>query len=184
MKSKVTIKIPPGLEAKVRSTLDDIIQQDEVLTEVGEIARKDIIANIEQAKEPSTGNGFADREISKGWKDRKSKLRATNQAYDSRSGGGSSLARLIFTGQWIQSFKTILAKQGSRKVITVGPTGIHKPYKNLDGTQSGQAISNVKLGEYFKSQGRNWTGFPERIRTRIVNVVRAHIRRELTKRNK
>lgn len=184
MKSKVNIKIPKGIEAKVRNTLDEIIQEDSILNEVGEIARRDIIAHIEQAKEPRTGNGFAERQITDGWKTRKSKLRSTNQAFDSRSGGGSKLARLIFTGQWIKSFKTVLGKDKSRKVVTIGPSGIHQPYKNLDGTQSGQAIPNNKLGQYFKEQGRDWTGFPERIRSRIVNVVRAHIRRELTKRNK
>lgn len=184
MKSKVSIKIPPGLEKKVKDTLDEIVQRDELLMEVGEIARKDIISHIEQAKSPGTGAGFANRELSSGWKDRKSKLRATNQAFDSRAGGGSKLARLIFTGQWIKSFVTIIDKENSRKMITVGPSGDHKPYKNLDGSTSGQTISNQKLGQYFKEQGRDWTGFPERIRSRIVNVVRAYIRRELTKRNK
>lgn len=184
MKSKIEIKVPKGIETKVRSTLDEIIQEDSILLEVGEIARKDIIANIEQAKNPGTGNGFENRQITKEWQNRKQKLRSTNQTFDSRSGGGSGLARLIFTGQWIKSFKTILGKDAGRKVITVGPTGIHQPYKNLNGSTAGNSIDNAKLGEYLKAQGRDWTGFPERIRSRIVNVVKAHIRRSLTKRNK
>jgi hypothetical protein len=184
MKSKIDIKVPRGIEKNVKATLEEIIQRDSILSEVGEVARKDIVANIVQAKEPETGKPFANRTITKEWKDRKKELSKTNTPFDAASGGGSSLARLIFTGQFIKSFRSRISKATGRKMITVGPEGTRTPYKNKNGTRMGKTPTNEKLGEYLLDQGRDWLGFPERIRKRIVNTVRAHIRRELTKQNK
>lgn len=180
--AKVNVKIPASLEERVRRDLQEIIKRDELLNDVGEIARKSVIQSILQAKEPATGQPFKERKLSDKWRKRKAALSGSNRPVDATAAGGSSLARLVFTGQWLESFKHRIIEQQGKKVVALGPTGTHQPYKNLDGTASGKPIKNETLGKYLLDQGRNWVGIPEKIKKIMINTVRAFIRRELTKR--
>ncbi len=178
--AKFNVKVGPGVEASVRKKIEAQLQSDELLLEVGTIAKNDIVANIVAAKEPATGGSFANPNITPEWRKRKSRLATVNKAFDSASAGGSGKARLIFTGQWIQSITNRIGKMGDKKVIEIGPEGTHQPYTNLNGTKAGKPISNEKLGQYLKDQGRDWTGFPPKTKARLTTAVRNFLRRQLT----
>lgn len=175
------VSVGKNIEKNTRAILNKILAKPEVIKPAAEITLNEIKLSITQAKEPATGKPFQAPKITDEWKDRKKKLSKKNKPFDALSGGGTSKARLIFTGQWIKSINYFITKPG---VIEIFPTGDHAPYKNLNGTQSGESISNQTLGQYLKDQGRNWVGFPFKIKNRIVKAIQSQIRRELTKRKK
>lgn len=182
--AKLKVTVGPGVQAAVRAKIDEALQDDKLLKEVGDIARADIVAQIVMAKEPATGKKFASPTITPEWRERKRRLATTNKAFDAASGGGTGSARLIFTGQWIQSIVNRVTKLGGRKVIEIGPTGKHEPYIGIGGDRIGKTITNEQLGEYLREQGRDWTGFPERARKRLVTAARNFLRRKLTTKTK
>jgi len=182
-KTGVKIKIPKEFPAGVSKTLKDFASDPKLLNQLGEIARKDIVATIIQAKEPSTGNPFKNRTITTGWRDRKKELSGSNAPLDGPAGSGK-LARLVFTGQWIKSFIHKIIKKDGKSTIEIGPSGTHQPYVGVSGKKAGSAVSNEVIGDGLLLQGRNWLGLTERTQTTLRNLVRTYIRRELTKRNK
>jgi hypothetical protein len=180
---KMKITVPKTLEKNVAREINRIIQDDEVLNGVGEIARKDAVAHILQAKEPATGNKFSRPTITKTWQTRKKRLSTVNSPIDSRAGGGGKTARLAFTGQFVKSFiHNITRSATGRKVVEVGPQGMRTQYRNLNGSSAKGPRLNETLGDYLIDQGRDWRGVPERIKTRINTAVRAYIRKKLRSR--
>ncbi len=178
--SRIDIRVGNGVEASIRKQVQDAIKSPDVLKPAAEITLKEIKLKITQAKEPATDKPFQNPTIGNDWKKRKQKLSSTNTPFDAASGGGTKKARLIFTGQFIKSIKYFL----SPGRIVIRPDGDHQPYKNLDGSRSGESMKNETLGQYLINQGRNWAGFPEKVRERIAQAIRNQIRRELTKRKK
>jgi hypothetical protein len=179
MSFRVNVKVPKRLEENVRKRLEDAANNKELVYEVGEITRKNLIVSVLQAKNPASGKPFTSRNITDEWRDRKKALSKVNSAFDSKSGGGSKLARLMFTGQWINSIKTSIERIKGKRVAKISPTGMHDPYKNLDGTTSGNKISNEKLGEYFIDQGRDWRGASIKTRRALVSFVKRFLREKL-----
>ena len=178
--ARLDVRVGPDVEASLRRRINEVIQDERLLNEVGAIAAADIKAHIVATKEPETGRNFAVPTITPEWQKRKKRLSTTNQAFDAASGGGTRKARLIFTGQFINSIIHRIGKLNGRKVIEVGPTGMHQPYVGIKGGPVGKSIPNEKLGQYLKDGGRDWTGFPARIQKRLVTAARNFIRRELT----
>ena len=180
-KAKVKFSVPKDLEKKVKERIDQIIQEDEILLDLGKITQAEMIKSILQAKEPGSGQPFKNREITPAWKKRKKALSQKNSPIDSRAGGGSNLARLAFTGQFLKSFKSKIEKtKGGRKQLAIGPEGERKRYIGVKGKPlQGKMPSNDDLGTYLRDQGRDWKQFPEKMRQRLTNLVRAYIRRKL-----
>ncbi len=182
-KTKVKVTVPAQLEKRVSDQLKSYVGNPELLNEVGVIARKDIVAQIIQAKEPATGQPFKNRNITSEWRDRKKKLSGSNPPLDGPAGSGK-LARLVFTGQWIKSFIHLIKKVEGKNVIEIGPSGQHQPYVNAEGKNVGKVVDNEVIGKGQLAQGRNWLGVTERTQKTLVSIVRTYIRRQLTKRNK
>ncbi len=178
--SKFKVKVGKDVERDVKALVNSIIKRPEVLEPAAKITLNEIKLSIVKAKEPATGKNFSAPKITDKWKQRKKRLSEVNEPFDALSGGGSSKARLIFTGQWINSIVYFLKP----KQIEIRPDGDHQPYKNLDGSKSGKSIPNQTLGKYLAEQGRNWIGFPEKLRARVTKAIQSQIRRELTKRKK
>jgi hypothetical protein len=180
---KMNIRVPKELKANTKKRIETIIQDDEVLNEVGVIARKSAVAQILQAKEPATGNKFSSPTITDGWRERKLRLSTVNTPIDARAGGGSKMARLAFTGQFLKSFiHNITRDLRGRKVVQVGPQGQRTQYRQLKGgTTKGPAL-NETLGQYLIDQGRDWRGVPANIKNVINKAVSAYIRRKLRSR--
>lgn len=183
MAFKMNIKVPKKLQLRVREKIERIIQDDEILDEVGEIARKDAVAHILQAKNPATDQKF--KPISKEWQKRKRRLSTVNTPIDARAGGATRAARLAFTGGFLKSFThRIVRGYRNRKIVEIGPTGNRSPYRNLNGSRSkGGAKTNQELGKYLIEQGRDWRGVPTRVHKRINTAVRRFIRRKLRSSN-
>lgn len=181
--SKIKVTIPKGVEDKIKKVIFDITNQDELLKQVGEVARKDIVATILKGKSPETGNGFQNRTLTPEWRKRKKSLSRFNSPVDSSAGGGSSVARLVFTGEWLKSFVVGIV-QGKQKSVEIYPDGIHSQYTAVKGGNLGERVPNLKLGEYFIKQGRDWRGVTAKTKGVLVKLVQSYIRRELTKRNK
>lgn len=179
--TKLEIKIGPGVEKRVKEIIEKTLQDDRLLKEVGDIARAGIVDSILKTQNPPTGRKFDKPEISDAWQERKKRLSTVNKAFDGSSGGGSKKARLIFTGQFLNSIVNRIGSYRGRKVIEVGPTGTHEPYTGIKGEKLGRPMSNYQLGLYLRDGGRDWTGFPKTLKNRIVTAARNFIRRELTK---
>lgn len=178
VRTSLRINIPKGLKADVSALIEREIQDDSLLKEIGESARRDAIVNILSAKEPASGQSFAVPTITDGWRRRKQQLSRTNNPIDGKAGGRSSLARLAFTGQFLESFRVSIERVRGIKTILVGPEGQRSPYKNLDGSPgSSRAPTNEELGAYLIEQGRDWTGIPRATIRSIVQRVRARLRR-------
>jgi len=174
--SKMNITIPKNLQANVRRQLEEAISDPKLLNKVGDIAVKDIKAHILQAKSPETGGAFREPNITPEWQKRKRRLSTVNKAFDGLSGGGSGKARLIFTGQFLQSFNFEIRDGG----IDIGPDDTPRsPYRNLNGSQVSNTPTNLELGQYLIDQGRDWRGVSKQARARLVNLVRSHMRRKL-----
>lgn len=180
-KAKINFILPKSLEKDARDKIDSIIQQDELLKSLGAIVKAEMIKMILQAKEPGTQKPFKNRTITEQWKKRKKALSKKNAAIDSRAGGGSNLARLAFTGQFLESFKVSVDKTRSgRKQLAIGPVGERKKYVGVKGKPlKGKPPSNDSLGKYLRDQGRDWKQFPEKTRSVLVKLVQAYIRRKL-----
>lgn len=181
-KTQVKITVPKEIEARVSQQLKSYTDDPKLLNQLGEIARKDIVATIIQAKEPATGQPFKNREITTEWRDRKKKLAGSNAPLDGPAGSGK-LARLVFTGQWIKSFVSKIVKNQGKNKIEIGPSGEHQPYVNAEGKTVGKVVDNEVIGKGQLAQGRNWLGVTERTQQTLIKLVRTYIRRELTKRN-
>lgn len=180
MALKTKIKVPDEMESFVKKKLNEIVQDNELLNQVGDIARKDMIVEILKGNEPATGKPFASSKIGKKWREKKKELSEYNTPIDSKAGGGTSVARLAFTGQWLKSLKhTLERNKEGKKEILIFPDGDHKPYSTKSGKSKQKPISNEDLGQYLIEQGRNWKGVSPRIQKRLVNLVRTFIRRKL-----
>lgn len=185
--ANVNVKLPKKLGAETQKLLSQALNDKELQKAVAETAIKEIQKSILQAKEPATGNKFAAPTITEKWRKRKRRLATVNPAFDSKSAGGSKLARLIFTGQFLQSFEWTRLRGGFnsfgqtvKALIEVQPNkDLRVPYRNLDGSVAGKPLTNRKLGEYLVEQGRDWTGLPENTRPRLVSLVRSYLRRLL-----
>ena len=180
-KAKVNFILPKNLEQDVKNKIDSIIQDDKLLKDLGEITKAEMVKSILQAKEPGSGQPFKNKTITEDWKKRKKALSSKNTGIDSRASGGSNLARLAFTGQFLKSFKVSIDKTKSgRKQLAVGPDGQRKSYVGVGAKPlKGSNPDNDTLGKYLRDQGRDWKQFPEKIRQRLTNLVRAYIRRQL-----
>lgn len=179
---KVTVN--SDVEKKVRDRINAALQDDGLLNEVGTIAKNTIVATIITAKEPATGKPFANPEITPEWRQRKRRLSTVNTPFDPSAGGGSKKARLLFTGQFLKSIVNTITRIGGRKVITVAPSGTHQPYMGIRGEPVGRPIENQTLGQYLIEQGRDWAGFPESSKKRLVTAARNYLRRKLTSQKK
>ncbi len=181
--SKIKVTIPKGVEDKIKKVILDITNQDELLKQVGEVARKDIVATILKGKSPATGEGFDNRILTDKWKNRKKSLSRVNTPVDSSSGGGSSIARLVFTGEWLKSFIVAIVP-GDQKSIEIFPDGDHSQYTGIRKPKIGKTVPNIKIGQGLIEQGRDWRGITAKTKGVLVKLVQSYIRRELTKRNK
>lgn len=189
--SKFKVNVGKFVERNTKELINKIVARPEVLEPAAKIALNEVKLSILKVKEPETGQPFAKPEITEEWQLKKRELRKTNPPFDSAAGGRSKKARLIFTGQWINSFNYFITKPGffsffgSKPVtIEVRPDGTHEPYKDAEGKKIGKRIKNQKLGKYLAEQGRNWIGLPPKIRARVTKLIQSQIRRELTKRKK
>lgn len=179
IKTSLRITIPRGLKDSVAKEIESVIGDTKLLEQVGEIARKDTVTNVLKAIEPSSGNQFAAPLITDQWRERKRQLSKVNSPIDGAAGGGSSKARLAFTGQFLASIKATIGRVRGVRTILVGPQGDREPYKNLDGSPSSSTPTNEELGAYLIEQGRDWTGVSRQTIRAMVQLVRAELRRKL-----
>lgn len=89
--------------------------------------------------------------LSKEWIERREKLAAVNSTHKDFS---PSRSNLTFTGQLMDSLKTILKLTSNSAKIIMEYTGTHKGYIGLKGKR-GKAISNKRLAGYLQESGRN-----------------------------
>lgn len=185
------VSVGKFVERNTKEVINKILSKREVLEPAAKIALAEIKIAISKGTEPETGRPFSNPQLSEQWMEEKKILKKTNKPFDSVAGGRSRKARLIFTGQWINSFKYAIVRPGFLSffvskpfTIEILPDGTHEPYVDENGKRIGKRIKNRTLGRYLKDQGRNWVGIPARIKSRIIKEVQSQIRRELTKRKK
>lgn len=171
--AKVSFKIPPGVEKRVREVILDAIQDDKFLNDIGSIMQKDIQQKLNKGVNPETLEAFpalSNKTIEN--RKRLAKLNETARGYS------ASKSNITFTGQFIKSITYGIIQSGRQKIIEIYPRGIHKGYKTGPKSKS-KDMDNTALAKLLREKGRNWFGVSEQVIKTIKVQIKSRLRRLL-----
>lgn len=181
---KLDNKSVARVEKSVRESFEKVINNQNLLKDIGTVVIKDIQFQTRKGKlKPLSDEWVNERK-------KIAKATATHPAYSARR------SNLTLTGQLLDSLKIIYSKAGE---VIIEATGIHRPYKanylkswyrigqsgkrhlvkssNTGMRTIGESIENKKLAEYVADQGREFMKVREGLNRQLKNLVVAYIRR-------
>jgi hypothetical protein len=187
------------LEKDTKDRINRVIQNHQLINELGKIAVDTLKFTARKGISPETGERF--KTLSKGWRkerDRISEASPTHPAYS------KNRSNLTLTGQLLDAIKFTYSVTTRSIFIRLFMDGTHQPYrkkymesftrKTKGGKTTvntgrsgfykvGKEISNLKLAQYVSEAGRPFFGFSERLKdkllTQMKKVVIRYIRRNL-----
>ena len=168
--AQVKIKNIPQLKGKIKDLFEEIRKDTNLLNDIG-VKSVELTQKFNRAGKSPKGNKHP--ELSDKWIDKKEELRPFNKVSDYYKSGASNVT---FTGELLRSivFK-IMPSKGS---VVLNNKGQHKPYKDKSGPVS-KSVSNDKLVEYLKDQGRNIYGLNKQMENVINKIVRSFINKKI-----
>lgn len=182
---KITIRNIEQNKERVRKILEDAIQDDGLLNDIGNTLVTNMKAKTRLGKDPGTGGRFAPLDSSKHGtiyqRTGMSQYNKTSEFFRAKK------SNLNFSGQLIDGIKHTIERISGLKYITINSTGERTPYQNKDGTpRSGGAKTNEELSKIHRKEGagkskviRNFLGVSEKMKQQVINKVRAQLRRML-----
>jgi phage gpG-like protein len=173
--AKVRIKNTDRIKQSVKEELTKIISDKRLLTDIG-VKMLELTQSFNRAGKSPTGKKH--EAISDDWIETKEELRPYNKVSEYYRKGASNLT---FTGQLIRSIK--FRVESSKATVVIEPTGKHLGY-NLKNNKKTKSISNAKLTEYLKDQGRILLGFNKQIENNLNRVVRVFVNKQIRSRFK
>lgn len=148
-----------------------IRRADAALDEIG----KDYIRDIrDKAENPKTGRRY--RALKQSTIEQRKRIARNNPTSNRFS---PKKPNLTITGQFLDSFRGNVARRGKfSRTLVIEPTGIHKGYRNLNGTRR-PSVANSVIAERMESLGRNVLSISKRRANEIVERFRVLLRRSL-----
>jgi hypothetical protein len=160
------------LEKNVIAAFNKAIVNEQMLNTIGEEIVEDV--KTQTRKGLSIPNKLQDLKLLKEkWITRKERLKTVNSTDPSYEEGASNLS---FTGQLLNSFSHAIRGPGR---ILLYFHDFHQPYKNLNGTTSGEEIPNATLAKYLADKGRPFVGVRPSMRLRINRIVKDYVKRAM-----
>ena len=169
------VKNADKVTANIFRALRKIVDNKTLLNTLGHIAVRTVRADARLGKNPD-GSKF--EPIDPKWRAKKKKLRKVNQT-DEFYKPGSVKSRLSFTGELLRSIDYSIRKGQ----VTVKAKGSHSGYTNLNG-EVNNTVTNEKIIEGQKAQGRTVFGVSEKLRKITKSEVQRTARRYIAKFNK
>jgi len=170
-KTSVKITGVKELGASAIKVLRAGIENDEALTELGDVVKKNIVGNARTGKD-SNGNPL--KPLSKSWIDRKSQLAKANtpSAFYRKN-----KSNLTFTGQLLDSFTFRVVK--SKLLLEFFFSGMRKPYRGLKKEALDGAKTNKELAAKLE-EDRPILIVGDKTREILFNLVRRKLRQQLS----
>lgn len=175
----VKIKGVSNVQNSVKALFKKIVGQESTLEEIGSKIVFLTQGTLRTGKSPNVdgGNPKPQKPISKGWANRKEKLKAVNSTSEFYRKGKSNLT---FTGQLIDSIDYEIKKKADSNSIIISAKGDRKPYKGLKGKSLDGEIKNEKVVESLKEKGFDVFGKTRQmvvaankiVRTAMVSLLR------------
>lgn len=103
-------------------------------------------------------------------------------ARSNRTGKGYSASKsnLTLTGRFLESFKSSVELGRDKVLYIIRPTGVHKGYKNRDGS-TGKGVSNQVIAESQKRMGRDITVVGKTKTRELKKIITKLIRQAIRK---
>jgi hypothetical protein len=185
----VKIKRMKELEINIKGIFDRTVNSLSVYGEMATAAIRLIKGFTRSGKEASGGKYRSIKSLAESTINQRRRMARYNKTSELFSPEKSNLT---FTGQLIESVKTLAIKVTQRMVV-VGPEGKRKPYKNKDGSNVGSSPkrkgqknagppTNEELGRYVAEQGRLFLFLDDKGKKQLKNIVLKHLRRQLKSR--
>lgn len=177
MKLKFNEQSISRVENETREKLKKIFQEPALLSQVADVAIKDIKFQARRGKNPITGGNFIP--LSKEWIKRRGELAKTNTTNEAYKQNRSNIT---FTGQLLDS----LSKKITRSGISIIFSGIHRRYvrsiSNLKRSKkepkTQPQLTNDQLAQYV-GEIRPFFYIRETLLPQLKSVVIRYIRRRL-----
>ena len=164
-------------EGDIKDKLKKLFSEPALLSEVAEVAIKDIKFQAKRGKNPITGGSFIP--LSKKWIEQRGRIddvTPTDEAYR------QNRSNITLTGQLLNSLSKRIVNKARSTAIWIYFAGMHKPYKvkgrNGQLRDVGKPISNDKLSGYV-NELRPFFYLRESLLPRLKSVVIRYIRRKL-----
>jgi hypothetical protein len=173
---KVNVKGMTNVQKSIRELFNEVRKDRTVKSSIGDAIVKLTKQLLRSGKNPNADGGQPSRNhpISKGWVDRKERLKEYNRISPYYRKGASNLT---FTGQLIDSINYKLKSSGYTESIIIEATGTRKPYKGVKKESLKGVETNAEVVKDLKSRGRDVFG----ITKQMVNIANKIVRTELVK---
>lgn len=168
--AKINIKGIPQLKENIKGLFNEVIKDPDLLTDMAVKSLEFTQAMNRSGKSPS---GKKHPALSSEWIDRKEVLSLLNNTSDFYRKGASNVT---FTGRLIRSLKFKIF--ANKATIEINATGEHTGYKQGNGKRT-KTISNEKLVDYLKDQGRNIFGINKQLQNILNKVVRSYLNKRI-----
>lgn len=178
MSIRTRFKVPPEIKEQVKAKIQEVINDDKLLNKLGDVTTKEVKLKILEGKNPKTDAPFKNPTLTAGWVKKKAQLSSTNTPLSAQA-VSTREARLAFTGEWLRSIKHFIVQEGNQKSIEIRPEGKHSRYIGADGAPIGKVVDNRTIGQGLIEQGRDWRGVSQKTARRLVQLIRAFVRRKL-----
>jgi hypothetical protein len=160
-------------EASIRLKIKEIVKSPALLSEVADVAIKDIQFQTRRGLTPD-GNRF--KPLSPKWIKERSKIEQATQVHEAFKANRSNVT---ITGQLLDAMSKIITRSG----IAIVFKGLHRPYQakrvRTSGNRTiGKPIDNDKLAGYV-NEVRPFFKIRESLLPRLKNIVIRYIRRKL-----
>jgi hypothetical protein len=160
-------------QADIQAKLKEIVKSPALLSEVADVAIKDIQF---QARRGVTADGNKFKALSSRWIKERQKIAQASATHETFKANRSNIT---ITGQLLDAMGKMLSKSG----IYILFKGMHQPYQakrvRRDGVRTvGKRISNDKLSGYV-NELRPFFKIRESLLPRLKNIVIRYIRRKL-----
>ena len=160
-------------QADIQSKMKEIVKSPALLSEVADVAIKDIQF---QARRGVTPDGTKFKPLSSRWIKERQKIALADSTHETFRANRSNIT---ITGQLLDAMGKMLSKSG----IYILFKGIHRPYQarrvRRDGNRTiGKPISNDQLSGYV-NEVRPFFKIRESLLPRLKNIVIRYIRRKL-----
>lgn len=160
------------VEINVRAAFNKVIQNNQMLNEIGGFLVEDIVTQTRNEKSVVDMKDL--RLLKESWITKKKWLIKQGTTPDEFYDEGKS--NLTFTGQLLRSLKHFVIGPGR---IDLKFEGMHKPYTGKNGKPYGKQMENQTLAKYVAEQGRPFVGVRPAMRLRVIRTVKAYMKRVL-----
>jgi hypothetical protein len=162
------VKGIPEQQARIKRIIASALKASGALPDVEAMFK----AQIRSGKLPDES---AIKSLAKSTINRRSKLAKINSTHSDFS---ASTSNLTFSGQLIDSFKSIVTFAGSKLVLTLTPKGIHKGPNLIRGGR-GKGTTNEKVADGQRKMGRDFTKVGPKFIKRVREIIEQALKKSI-----